>query len=39
MFEGPTMKGSIPKRLYYGKLHPYSQALDEAGKACQGKTL
>jgi hypothetical protein len=35
----PTIEWSTSKVLRVGKLRPYPQTLDSAGKACQGQTL
>jgi len=33
---GAYLRGKV---LHSGRLRPYLQTLDEAGKACQGQTL
>ncbi len=35
----PTLKRSTWKFLYLGRLQPYLQILDQAGKAGKGQTL
>jgi hypothetical protein len=35
----PILKGSTGMVLHLDRLWPYSQILDWAGKACQGKRL